>query len=154
MEKQEVTSLSSLSNLTHVGGNLDLSPDRMQKLFVKVAAKLQTKADELAKELVGNFPEYGSEEWVSCTDYDYEKGEFTFRVEDPDQEGRYHTHVVTTSELAKSIPLFWLAVTAGECNPHALTCNGGQDFWDAGNWDQPAVDCLLQYHFYGECVFG
>lgn len=148
MEKQEVT---SLSNLTHVGGNLDLSPDRMQKLFVKVAAKLQTKADELAKELVGNFPEYGNEEWISCTDYDYEKGEFTFKVEDPDMEGHYHPHVVTTADLAKSIPLFWMAVQAGECHPYAL---GGTDFWDAGNWDQPAVDCWLQYHFYGECVFG
>ena len=125
---------------------------RMGQLFTKVAAKLQKKAEELAKKLVGNFPEYGNEEWISCTDWDYKKGEFTFSVEDPDMEGRYHEHVVSTADLAKSIPLFWMAVQAGECNPYALT--NSSDFWDAGNWDQPAVDCWLQYHFYGECVFG
>ena len=127
---------------------------RMGQLFTKVAANLQKKAEELAKDLVGNFPEYGNEEWISCTDWDYKKGEFTFEVEDPDTEGRYHTHVVSTEDLTKTIPLFWLAVQAGECHPYALAHDGGTDFWDACNWDQPAVDCLLQYHFYGECVFG
>ena len=127
---------------------------RMGQLFTKVAANLQKKAEELAKELVGNLPEYGKEEWICCFGYDYDKGEFTFRVEDPDMEGRYQEHVVSTADLALSIPLFWMAVQAGECCPYALTNSSDTNFWDAGNWDQPAVDCWLQYHFYGECVFG
>lgn len=134
----------------------ELTTQRMQGLFTKVAAKLQERAVELANDLVGNLPEYGREEWVNCVGWDYKKGEFTFRVEDKDEEGVFTKQVVTTLDLAKSIPLYWLAVQAGESRPYALSKNGGEtpDFWDAGNWDQPAMDCLLQYHFYGECVFG
>ena len=127
--------------------------ERMAALVVKVASQLQIQAEELSKELVQNLPEYGNQEWISCTDFDYDKDEFTFDVEDPDREGKFSKMVISSKDLSLTIPLFWMAVQAKESNPYALACEGS-DFWDAGHWDQPAMDCLLQYHFYGECVFG
>jgi len=143
-----------MQELTSTNTFAAIPPERMQVLLQGMQKTIAKKAAELTKELAQNFPEYGCEEWISCTDYNYEEGKFTFKVEDPENEGHFDEREVTTEDLMNTIPLFWLAVQAGECSPYGLTCSGGQDFWDACNWDQPAVDCLLQYHFYKECVFG
>jgi hypothetical protein len=131
-------------------------------LSAKAGAKLQELAAELATELMDNYPEYSSE-WIQCKSWDYgmdpamEKhirpGSFTFAVADPDEGDCevYETRVVTQADVATALPAFWMAVTAGLLNPGGI---GSRNFWDPSDWDSDALDCLMQYYFYGDVVYG
>jgi hypothetical protein len=129
-------------------------------LAQEVAVKLQAKATKLAIDIMQSYPEYSSD-WIRCCAYDYgmdekmekqlKPAQYTFKVEDPDSEGKFITRVVSPEEVAAAIPQLWMMVTAEKIFLCGLS---DTNFWDPCSWDSEASDALLQLYFYGETVFG
>ena len=125
------------------------------ELQAKAATRLTERAAELTVESMKNMPEYAEFPWIQCTEYDYDNNQYTFKVANPDGEGDVEDDTpevtVTTDELAKTMPMFYMAVLAGILPGLCIT---DETFWDAGNWDAQVLDCFLQYHFYNDTIFG
>lgn len=128
---------------------------KLAELQAKVNERLQQRALELTEEVMQNMPEYAEFPWIECTDYNYDGKSYTFKVASPDGEGDVGNAspevTVTVDELAKTMPLFYMAVLAGTLGG---LCINDQNFWDGGDWDACALDAFLQFHFYNDTVFG
>ena len=128
---------------------------KLSELQAKIATRLQARALVLTEEVMQNMPEYACMPWIDCTDYDYENKQYTFKVASLDGEGEVGENdpevTVTVDELSKTMPLFYLAVLAGNLGGLCIT---DESFWDACNWDADALDAFLKYHFYNDTVFG
>jgi hypothetical protein len=126
---------------------------KTQEAMVKFQDRMQANARKLVAEILMNMPDY-STEWIRCKKWDYDKGTYVFKVEDPDEEGTFVEHEVTVDEVAQAVPLLYIQVNA---NPSWMQANCGMDpgdFFDAGCWDLIATDILMQTYFYGTTVFG
>jgi hypothetical protein len=123
----------------------------------KFQEKMVQRANKLAVGVVQNYPE-SNHEWVRCTDWGKEAdGTYykvmKFLVESPINEGQFEERVVDVEkDLAPAALSLWLQYEAGMVNP--FYGYKPRSFWEEADWDAPALDVLMQVHFYGEVVFG
>lgn len=137
---------------------------RFQTAATKAAAVIAERAEKLMVDVLQNLPDYAQYKWITCPDWDYGMDEklerqlkpavYTFNVSDPDGDcEEFSEHKVSPSDFAMVVPELWMAVMGKIVFPGGkdwTTC----DFWDPCNWDADVLDCLLQYYFYGDLVYG
>lgn len=144
-----------MNNLTTTEPN-DVPAIVSQELVNDFIAAMAKKAKDLAFGLLQNYPEYSSD-WIRCVKWseynvpDCESYTLYFKALDGiHDDDNYYPRQASTEDVVPAIIKMFMMVQAGKLR----LSWGGPDFWDDGNWDAIALDCLMQIHFYGEVVYG
>ncbi len=104
------------------------------------------KYEQLAKEIMENYPEYSF--CVTCVQYAYELGRFTFL--DPETGKEYD---VRTSQVAKALPKLREKMAEKKLFFDGLH-SGAESFFDAGNWDSISTDAAVQMVIFKDVIYG
>lgn len=111
---------------------------------------------QLAKDIMDNMPEYAMN--LRCVGWKYEKGVFLFEElgedeEELDGEGKPKRYTVTVEEIAaKGLKTFIERTLKGTY--HFCGLDGLQELLDAGCYDAPAVDAIVQLTIFEDIIYG
>jgi hypothetical protein len=111
---------------------------------------------QLAKDIMDNMPEYSMN--LRCVGWKYEKGVFLFEElgeddEELDDEGKPKRYTVTVEEIAaKGLKMFIERTLKGTY--HFDGIHGLQELLDAGCYDAPAVDAIVQLTIFEDIIYG
>lgn len=98
------------------------------------------KFEPLAREIMENVPLYSLS--LTCTEWKYDEGRFTFVDDDQDGTGKIYT--LTVKDIARALKLYFNEVFDDRID----------ELLDAGNWDASMVDEIIQLAVFGEVVYG
>lgn len=104
------------------------------------------KYEQLAKEIMENYPEYSF--CFTCVNFDYANGQFTFM--DPETGKEYE---VKTSQVAEALPLLRNEIADKKLFFDGLH-SGAESFFDAGNWDSISTDAAVQMVIFKDVIYG
>ena len=96
-----------------------------------------SQIDELAKEIMNNFP----------ASWDYENGKFIFFDEEEEKE-----YNVSTADISKALPKFIQLILDKKL--HFYGVETLEDILNACNWDMPISDALIQFTLFGDVIYG
>lgn len=108
--------------------------------------KYEQLYEQLAKEIMENYPEYSF--CVHCTSFNYALGLFDFL--DP-ETGKGYT--VSTAQVAEALPLLRKLIAEKKLFFAGLH-SGAESFFDAGNWDSISTDAAVQMVIFKDVIYG
>jgi hypothetical protein len=103
---------------------------------------------ELAKDIMLSMPEYS--ESLRCIKWDYKSGIFEFLDYLEDGSKEINKHIVTTNQIIKAIPKLWQGIIDKKWYFDLEL----DDFLDAGAYDAPVTDAIIQLAVFDDIIYG